>query len=231
MIDPQIPQTTLPSRLQHLTTDIYETALRVHRDPTNIHLLAVSKGQSIAAIKALIAAGQFNFGENYMQEALEKIYALSDYPLTWHFIGHLQRNKVKAIAQHFDWVHSVDNLARATALNHARPSHLPKQQVCIQVNLYDESTKGGIGIHDLTKLLAAVMALPKLQLRGLMTILPQAIDPSLGFMQLATLQQQLIDQGFALDTLSMGMSHDYHAAIAAGATWLRIGTALFGSRK
>lgn len=192
--------------------------------------MAISKGQPVEAIETLIEQGQLNFGENYLQEALPKIIALADYPLTWHFVGHIQHNKAKLIASHFDWVHSIDSLKVASALSQARTIEKPALQVCIQVNLYDEISKGGVSPGELTELLPHVAALPHITLRGLMTILPQTADPLTSFHELARLQQHYQQQGFVLDTLSMGMSSDYPAAIAAGATWLRIGTALFGPR-
>lgn len=226
MITPLVPT----SRLQQLTADIERIARHVNRDPASIHLLAVSKGQPREAIETLIQQGQLNFGENYLQEALPKIAALQDYPLVWHFIGHLQRNKAKQIATAFQWVHSLDKLDVAIALNQARQVLQTPLNVCIQVNLYNESSKGGVSIDELDDLLSAVVKLPRLALRGLMTILPQQLDARAGFDKLAELQRHYQQQGFKLDTLSMGMSNDYPAAIEAGATWLRIGTALFGPR-
>lgn len=192
--------------------------------------MAISKGQPVEAIETLIEQGQLNFGENYLQEALPKIIALANYQLVWHFVGHIQHNKAKLISSHFDWVHSIDSLKVAAALSQARAVEKPALQVCIQVNLYDEVSKGGVSPAELTELLPHVAALPHITLRGLMTILPQTADPLTGFHELARLQQHYQQQGFVLDTLSMGMSSDYPAAIAAGATWLRIGTALFGPR-
>lgn len=223
---------TIPSnRLQQLTANIADIARHAGRDLASIHVVAISKGQPVEAIETLIEQGQLNFGENYLQEALPKIMALAHYPLTWHFVGHIQRNKAKWIAAHFDWVHSVDTLKLAEALNRARAVTQAKQNVCVQVNLYGESSKNGVNPAELADILLRITALSKLKLRGLMTILPQDVDPLTGFTELATLQQHYQQQGFALDTLSMGMSHDYPAAIAAGATWLRIGTALFGPRQ
>lgn len=218
------------TRLQQLTANIEAIAHHAKRDPASINVVAISKGQPVEAIEVLIEQGQLNFGENYLQEALPKIEVLKYYPLTWHFVGHIQHNKAKLIAASFDWIHSVDNLKIATALNHARSTDQTKLNVCIQVNLYDEVSKGGVNPAALAALLPNVAALPQLALRGLMTVLPQTVDPLTGFTELAKLQQHYQQQGFKLDTLSMGMSGDYPAAIAAGATWLRIGTALFGPR-
>jgi hypothetical protein len=218
------------TRLQQVTADIVRIAHSVNRDPASIHLLAISKGQPPEAIETLIKQGQLNFGENYLQEALPKIAILKYFSPTWHFVGHIQHNKAKLIAENFDWVHSVDSLNTATALNRARSIDKTKLNVCIQVSLYDEISKGGVSPTELAVLLREIAALPQLALRGLMTILPQNVDPLVGFTLLAKLQQQYQQLGFELDTLSMGMSGDYPAAIAAGATWLRIGTALFGPR-
>lgn len=204
------------------------------RSPESVHLLAVSKQHPPAAIRALAGAGQLDFGESYVQEALDKITVLRDLSLTWHFIGQLQSNKTRAIAEHFQWVHTVDRDKIATRLNEQRPHYAPPLQVCIQVKLAEEAGKGGVWPEQLKGLAAHVQQLPRLKLRGLMCIPPpvERYEEQLRqFQQLAQLQRDLNAAGLALDTLSMGMSDDYTAAIAAGSTMIRIGTAIFGERQ
>lgn len=191
-----------------------------------VRLLAVSKGQNVRAIREAVSAGQRAFGESYLQEALEKINALSAERLEWHFIGTLQANKTRAVAENFTWVHSVNRYKIAERLNQQRPEALPPLNVCLEVNISGDPAKSGVSVTDLIDLARQVQRLPRLRLRGLMAI-PAS---STGFQQLADLQRQLIAQGFALDTLSMGMSNDFEAAIAAGSTWVRIGAAIFGER-
>lgn len=196
-------------------------------------LLAVSKTRTPEEIRALAAAGCRDFGENYLQEALDKQDALRDLPLTWHFIGPIQSNKTRAIATHFDWVHSVDRVRIAQRLNEQRPAHLPPLQVCLQVNIDDEATKSGVLADDLPALAAAVVQMPRLCLRGLMCIpepreAPQ--DRHIPFAKLRYCMENLNALGLGLDSLSMGMSDDLEAAIAEGSTIVRIGTALFGAR-
>ncbi|VXA92205.1 putative enzyme [Pseudomonas sp. 8BK] len=209
---------------------IREAAQASQRDCATVGLLAVSKTKPAAAIRQAFAAGTRNFGENYLQEALEKQAELSDLPLTWHFIGPIQSNKTKPIAEHFAWVHSVDRLKIAQRLSDQRPAHLPPLNICLQVNVSGEASKSGCNPDELPALAQAVTQLPNLRLRGLMTIPEPTDDPSeqrAAFARLRELQQDL---NLDLDTLSMGMSHDLEAAIAEGATWVRIGTALFGAR-
>lgn len=198
-----------------------------------MRLLAVSKGQSIQAMRTLAAAGQRDFGENYLQEAQGKLQALAGLDLCWHFIGQLQSNKTRVVAEQFHWAHTVDRERIARRLSEQRPFHAPPLNVCIQVALADEPGKGGVAPAQLLELAQAVAALPRLQLRGLMCIPPPAPDFATQlaqFQQLAQCLQQLQAAGLAVDTLSMGMSGDLEAAVAAGATWVRIGTALFGAR-
>jgi len=192
--------------------------------------LAVSKTKPASAIESAYAEGVRDFGENYLQEALEKINISPHTDITWHFLGPIQSNKTLAIASHFDWVHGLERLKIAKRLNDQRPTHLPPLNVCVQVNLSNESTKSGCKPEETAALCRAVSALPHLCLRGLM-VLPKAGD-SQAFMQLASLQKT-INQEHALkmDTLSMGMSGDLEAAIAAGATHIRVGSALFGPRE
>ena len=203
------------------------------RDPATVRLLAVSKKQPLDRILAAAAAGQRDFGENLVQEGLEKIQALADEDLTWHFIGHLQSNKTRAVAENFDWVHTIDKLKIARRLSDQRPAELPALQVCLQVNVDEEASKSGITVDALHELAAACSELPNLRLRGLMclpairTEFEQQRQP---FARLRRLAEDLGRNGIELDTLSMGMSGDYRAAIFEGATIVRIGTALFGER-
>jgi hypothetical protein len=199
----------------------------------SVGLLAISKGHPAVAIRELAALGQRDFGENYLQEALPKQQALQDSKLTWHFTGQLQGNKTRAVAEHFDWVHTLDRERIAIRLNEQRPHDAPPLNICVQVSLLPEPGKGGVPAEELLPLAQAVAALPKLRLRGLMCIPPPRDtfeEQRALFQQLAACQRQLIDAGLACDTLSMGMSADLEAAVAAGATWVRIGTAIFGER-
>ncbi|HGM5579155.1 TPA: YggS family pyridoxal phosphate-dependent enzyme [Pseudomonas putida] len=221
---------TLADNLRAITARIDSAARAAGRDTANVHLLAVSKTKPASAIREVHAAGVRDVGENYLQEALAKQDELRDLPLIWHFIGPIQSNKTKAIAEHFNWVHSVDRLKIAQRLNEQRPSGLPPLNICLQVNVSGEDSKSGCAPADLPALAQAVAALPNLRLRGLMAI-PEPTDDraaqEAAFARLRQLQENL---GLGLDTLSMGMSHDLEAAIAQGATWVRIGTALFGAR-
>ena len=203
------------------------------RAPGSVQLLAVSKTWSADAVRTAHAAGQTDFGENYIQEAVEKITALHDLPLVWHCIGPIQSNKTRLVAEHFDWVHSVDRLKIAQRLSEQRPEHLPPLQVCIQVNVDGVETKSGVSPQELPALAQAVAVLPRLQLRGLMTIPePAENDAQMRAVhrQAKDLFEQLRAQGLPLDTLSMGMSADMAAAIAEGSTMVRVGTAIFGKR-
>ncbi|PZQ36493.1 MAG: YggS family pyridoxal phosphate-dependent enzyme, partial [Ectopseudomonas oleovorans] len=196
----------------------------------DIGLLAVSKTKPAEAIREAHAAGLRDFGENYLQEALEKQTQLADLPLIWHFIGPIQSNKTRPIAEHFDWVHSVDRLKIAQRLSEQRPAHLPALNICLQVNISGEDSKSGCSPEELTALARAVVALPNLRLRGLMAIPEPTDDVAAQHAAFARLRQLRDELALNLDTLSMGMSHDLEAAIAEGATWVRIGTALFGAR-
>lgn len=214
-----------------LLTHIREQAAKQHRSPPL--LLAVSKTRRAEEIRTVWRAGGRNFGENYVQEALQKQEALRDLAITWHFIGPLQSNKTRPVAEHFDWVHSIDRLKLAQRLNEQRPIGTPPLNVCIQVNIDDEASKSGVAPADAEALAQAIVQLPRLRLRGLMCI-PHPWDNEADQRRpLATLRRlfdALNAQGYALDTLSMGMSDDLDAAIAEGSTMLRIGTALFGQR-
>ncbi len=196
-------------------------------------MLAVSKTFSADAVREAYGAGQTAFGENYLQEALDKIGLLRDLPLEWHFIGPIQSNKTRAIAENFAWVHSVDRLKIAERLSAQRPPHMPPLNVCLQVNVSGEETKSGVVPDEVAPLAQAVGQLPRLRLRGLMAIPSPETDETrqrVPFAQMKSLFEQLRTRGMALDTLSMGMSHDYPAAIEEGATIVRIGTAIFGNR-
>ena len=225
-------------------SDISQSLARVHarirsaatdagRDPNTIRLLAVSKTKPEAMLREASAAGQRAFGENYLQDALPKIAALEALDIEWHYIGRIQSNKTREIAQHFAWVHGLDKLKHAQRLSEQRPPELPPLQCCIQVNLSGEASKGGVAPDQLPQLAEAVAALPRLQLRGLMTMPDphsSRAEQSQVFERLAQLREQLNTRGLQLDTLSMGMSGDLELAIAAGATLVRIGTDIFGAR-
>jgi len=203
------------------------------RAPGSITLIAVSKAQSAELMRLVATAGVTDFGENYLQEAIPKMDALASLGLRWHFIGGIQSNKTRVIAQRFDWVHSIDRLAVARRLSAQRPFHAAPLNVCIQVALSAEERKGGVAPEHLAELAAGVAALPRLRLRGLMCVPPPQDDPRVQhavFSELRGIRDALNRNGAGLDTLSMGMSGDFEAAIAAGATCVRIGTALFGAR-
>ena len=203
------------------------------RNADSVTLLAVSKGHPPESIRAAAAAGLPDIGESYLPEALAKMDALADLPLTWHFIGRLQANKTRHVAERFAWVHGLDRLKIAERLAAQRPYHAPALNVCIQVNLAGEATKGGVPVPEVPALAAAVAALPRLALRGLMCIPPEETDPGrqrAWFAGLRALRDSLNAGGLGLDTLSMGMSGDFEAAIQEGATLVRIGTAIFGPR-
>lgn len=221
---------TLADNLSAISARIASAAQAAGRDPASVQLLAVSKTKPASAIREIHAAGVCDFGENYLQEALTKQQALSDLPLIWHFIGPIQSNKTKAIAEHFDWVHSVDRLKIAQRLSEQRPAGLAPLNICLQVNVSGEDSKSGCTPADLPTLAKTVAALPNLRLRGLMAIPEPTDDRAAQEAAFATLRQLQEGLGLGLDTLSMGMSHDLEAAIAQGATWVRIGTALFGAR-
>jgi pyridoxal phosphate enzyme (YggS family) len=225
--------TGFSQRLNDVNARIQRACEDSGRDPAGIRLLAVSKRHSLAAVQEAIAAGQTEFGENFVQEAIPKIEATADTGARWHFIGHLQSNKTALAATHFDWVHTVDRLKIARRLSAQRSVHAPPLQVCIQVRVGDEASKSGAAPAAVGELAAAVAELPRITLRGLMTIPPPSDDPAVQrgyFRTLRELQETLIADGLTLDTLSMGMSGDLEAAIAEGATLVRIGTALFGPR-
>lgn len=221
---------TVKSALQAIQTRIATAANAAGRAPDAVQLLAVSKTFGTDAIRAAVAAGQRAFGESYVQEALVKITALADLSLSWHFIGPVQRNKTRALAEHFDWVQSVDRAVIAQRLNDARPATLPPLNVCLQVNISGEASKSGVMPAELPALAQAVAQLPRLRLRGLMAIPEAGVDPDLQHAQFRRLRQLCDDLDMPLDTLSMGMSDDLEAAIAEGATMVRVGSAIFGRR-
>lgn len=226
--------TTIATRLQTVKSRIAEAARNAGRSPDDILLLAASKTNPPEKLREAWAAGQTVFGENYLQEGLIKIRALSDLPIEWHFIGPIQSNKTKPIAENFSWVHSIDREKIATRLSSARPESLPPLQVCVQVNVSGEVTKSGVDPEQAVELAAFVSQLPRLKLRGLMAVPELTSATALQreqFQVMRAIFEQLKRDGFDVDTLSMGMSEDMDIAIAEGATIVRVGTAIFGPRR
>jgi PLP dependent protein len=226
--------TVIAAQLQAVHARISAACHAAGRDPSEVGLLAVSKTFGAQAVRAAHVAGQTAFGENYIQEAVDKMAALQDLPLQWHCIGPIQSNKTRLVAEHFDWAQTVDRLKIAQRLSEQRPPHLPPLQVCIQVNVDGGATKSGVTPEELPALAQAVAALPRLRLRGLMCIpdpLPDAQAMTKVFLRVRTLYDGLRAAGLALDTLSMGMSADLEAAVAGGSTLVRVGTAIFGDRR
>jgi pyridoxal phosphate enzyme (YggS family) len=209
----------------------YEQKYGKQRD--SVCLVAASKGQAIEKIQLALRAGQHIFGENYLTEALPKIELLKNEAIEWHYLGEVQSNKTRKIAEHFSWVHTLTSIKIAKRLNEHRPAHLPPLNICIEINVSQEASKLGVEIDQVTLLAKYCLSLPQLKFRGLMT-LPRPRPDMTGqreeFYKLNSLQRQLAQQGIFCDTLSMGMSADYEAAIAEGATMVRIGTAIFGPR-
>jgi PLP dependent protein len=219
--------------VNHVRSRIRSAAIAAGRDPESVTLVAVTKAQTAESVRLAATAGVTDFGENYLQEALAKMDQLADLRLKWHFIGGIQSNKTRAIAERFDWVQSVDRLSIARRLSEQRPFHAAPLNVCIQVALIHESTKGGVSPDALAAIAEPVAALPRLKLRGLMCVPPPQTDAAAERAVFARLRQALEDlnaRGLKLDTLSMGMSADFESAIAEGATLVRVGTALFGAR-
>lgn len=226
---------TISSTIQEVSGRIAQACIAARRPVSSVTLLAVSKTQGPAAVREALAAGQRRFGENYVQEALDKMAALADAraQLEWHLIGPLQSNKTRAVAEAFDWVHTVDRPKIAERLSAQRPANLPPLQVCLQVNISGEASKSGLAPAELPAVARAVAALPRLRLRGLMAIPEPAGDAAAQrrpHCALRELLEALNADGLALDTLSMGMTADLEAAVLEGATIVRVGTALFGAR-
>lgn len=221
---------TIADNIALVVSRIRAAEKAARRAEHSVQLLAVSKTKPVQALREAYAAGLRDFGENYLQEALGKQAELTDLPLIWHFIGPIQSNKTRAIAEHFAWVHSVDRLKIAQRLSEQRPSGLPPLNICIQVNVSGEASKSGCTPADLPALAHAISALPRLKLRGLMAIPEPTEDRAAQDSAFAAVQRLQASLDLPLDTLSMGMSHDLESAIAQGATWVRIGTALFGAR-
>ena len=224
---------TIASQISKVLTRIEGAASQASRRSDEITLIAVSKTKPAEAIEAAAACGLQHFGENYLQEALDKIETLHELDLTWHFIGPIQSNKTRPIAEHFDWVHSVDRLKIAQRLSDQRPAHLGPLNICLQVNISNEDTKSGVSADQAPELAKAITTLPNIRLRGVMAIPKPSDDPAeqaATFEKVVTLFNTLRHTNPELDTLSMGMSQDLEAAIAAGSTMVRIGTDIFGAR-
>ena len=229
LIGPQ----NLTLHVNHVRSRIRSAAIAAGRDPNSVTLVAVTKAKTAESVRLAATAGVTDFGENYLQEAEAKMDQLADLKLGWHFIGGIQSNKTRTIAERFDWVQSVDRFSVARRLSEQRPFHAPPLNVCIQVALVPEPTKGGVAPDALTELATAIAGLPRLNLRGLMCVPPPQPDADAERAVFAKLRAALTDlnaAGLKLDTLSMGMSQDFESAIAEGATLVRIGTALFGAR-
>jgi pyridoxal phosphate enzyme (YggS family) len=228
----------LPERLREVRDRMEKAALGAGRRVDSITLLGITKGQPAEALHAAARVGVTEFGESYLQEALEKMAAMEQLrpgepPLTWHFVGRLQSNKTRPVAEGFAWAHAVDRLKIAQRLAEQRPYYAAPLNICLQVNVAGEGSKGGVGFAELPALATAVAALPRLKLRGLMCLPPEEDDPARQrhwFARLRAALEQLNAAGLGLDTLSMGMSGDLEAAIQEGATIIRVGTALFGPR-
>ncbi|MDD5028622.1 MAG: YggS family pyridoxal phosphate-dependent enzyme [Rhodoferax sp.] len=225
--------TTIQTQLERVQARIQNACHAAGRPADAVTLLAVSKTFGPDAVAAAFAAGQTAFGENYLQEAVQKITALRHLPLVWHCIGPIQSNKTRLVAEHFDWVQTIDRLKIAQRLSQQRPAHLPPLQVCIQVNVDGGPTKSGVPPNEALALARDVAVLPHLRLRGLMCIPEPATDVEAAcavFKRATDLFDTINQTGLALDTLSMGMSADLEAAIASGSTLVRVGSAIFGQR-
>jgi hypothetical protein len=225
--------TAILSNLQATREAVAKATIEAHRAVGDVHLLAVSKTFPAEAVREAFQGGQRAFGENYLQEALDKMTLLNDLPLEWHFIGPIQSNKTRPIAEHFAWVHGVDRLKVAQRLSEQRPAGMSPLNICLQVNVSGEESKSGVAMNEAAQLAQEISRLPRLKLRGLMSIPAPAsgeTEQRVAFAKMRVLLQELNQQGSSLDTLSMGMSHDFPAAIKEGATIVRIGTAIFGTR-
>ena len=222
--------TDITDHLADIVERVARAAQHSGRSATSVTIVAISKQQPSSAIVAAHRAGITHFGESYVQEALPKMDSLAELPITWHFVGKLQSNKTRQVAERFEWVHTVDRLRIAERLSEQRPAFAEPLNVLLQVNQGDEAQKSGVAVTEVAALARAVSKLPRLKLRGLMTLPPQRGAPADWFAELAALRTRLARDGIALDTLSMGMSADFETAISAGATLIRIGTAIFGKR-
>jgi pyridoxal phosphate enzyme (YggS family) len=223
----------LPERINAVLGQVQQAIATAGRSAQSVTLLAIGKAQAPHTLAEAARCGLTDFGESYLQEALGKLAALRELPLTWHFVGRVQANKTRVLAEQFAWVHTVDRLKIAERLAAQRPFHAPPLNICLQVNLAAEASKGGVAPGELPGLAAAVAQLPRLKLRGLMCIPPEEAEPArqrAWFARLRVLRDELNAGGLSLDTLSMGMSADFQAAIMEGSTIVRLGTALFGAR-
>ena len=226
--------TQITDHLCQVRNRIKKAASAAGRAADEVTIVAVSKKHPVSAIEAAYAAGQRDFGENFVQEAVPKIQSLNRSDIRWHFIGRIQANKTRDIAHFFDWVHTVDRVKIANRLNEQRPHYAAPLNVCIQVNLAEEPQKSGVAAGDIDELAEAVCDLSRLHLRGLMTMPPfdATVDATkVLFLELAGIQRSLVERGYALDTLSMGMSADLETAVTCGSTMIRVGTAIFGARR
>jgi pyridoxal phosphate enzyme (YggS family) len=225
--------TQITDHLHEVRDRVKKAASAAGRAADEIRIVAVSKKHPVTAIEAAYSAGQRDFGENFVQEAVPKIESLGQSDICWHFIGSIQANKTRDVARFFDWVHTVDRLKIAKRLNDQRPHYAAPLNICIQVNLAEEPQKGGVAADEVGALVEAVCDLSRLRLRGLMTMPPADADADTIealFLELARMRSSLVTRGFELDTLSMGMSADLEAAVSCGSTMVRIGTAIFGPR-
>ncbi len=219
--------------IKNIKNNIHKIEENLKLKKNSVKLLAVSKTQSIDNIKEAYNSGQQDFGENYLQESLEKISKLKDFPITWHFIGHVQSNKSKLIAENYNWIHSIDKISTLKKINKFRENLKTKINVCVQVNIDQENTKSGIQLNEVENFLDEASAFKNINIRGLMAIPkydPEYVNQYKTFMQIKKLFDSLVMKGYKLDTLSIGMSSDYEAAIAAGSSIVRIGTSIFGKR-
>ncbi|MEE9160192.1 MAG: YggS family pyridoxal phosphate-dependent enzyme [Gammaproteobacteria bacterium] len=229
----EITKKNISAALAQIRLRISESERRFNRDPDSVQLLAVSKTKPVTDVQAAIGLGQVCFAENYLQEAVEKIRCLNNPQLVWHFIGSIQSNKARQIAHYFQWVHTVDRIKVARRLSDLRPDHLPPLNVCLQINISGEKSKSGIDPHELKQLVKDCASLPNIRLRGLMAMPKQDTDfekQCVPFRELRRLLTELQAEYPEMDTLSMGTTTDLEAAIAEGATMVRIGTAIFGTR-
>lgn len=229
----EITKKNISVALAQIRQRISESEGRFNRDPGSVQLLAVSKTKPVSDVQAAIDFGQVCFAENYLQEAVEKIKCLNNPQLVWHFIGSIQSNKARQIAHYFQWVHTIDRIKVAGRLNELRPNHLPPLNACLQINISGEKSKSGIEPHELKQLVKDCASLPNIRLRGLMAMPSQDADfekQRIPFRELRQLLTELQTEYPEMDTLSMGTTTDLEAAIAEGATMVRIGTAIFGAR-